>query len=82
MGDKAHTTQTLRQTLFETIEGVIEGTVTEKAAAQVANLADKIVKTADLEMRYTEHVLKADKAEMAPGPMLLGQIKAPEEKDR
>lgn len=72
MDNSPHTTQTLRQTLFETIEGVIDGSVSEKKAAQIANLASNIVKTADLEMRYTEHLIKVDKTDLKSGPMLLG----------
>lgn len=74
MGDKTHTTETLRQTLFTTIDGLLAGTVSEKAASQVANLAEKIVKTADLEMRYSQHLSVLDKHDtgVAPGPMLLG----------
>ena len=75
MVDKTHTTETLRKTLFSTIDGLLEGTVSEKAASQVANLAEKIVKTADLEMRYSEHLDKLDRSEtgISPGAMLLTQ---------
>jgi hypothetical protein len=77
MDGKAITTETLRQTLFATIDGLLEGQIEVKAAAQVANLADKIIKTGDLEMRYTEHVAKIDSQDhgISPGPMLLGQYK-------
>lgn len=74
MGNKTHTTETLRQTLFESIEGVIDGSLSERKAAQVANLAGQICKTADLEMKYNEHIRKADAIDgaPAPGPMVLG----------
>lgn len=76
MVNKAHTTETLRQTLFETIEGVLSGKVTTQQAAQVANLSAGIIKTADLEMKYSRHVIHLDDKtknpdEIASGPMTL-----------
>lgn len=76
MDSKAHTTESLRQTLFETIEGVLGGAIETKNAAAVANLADKIIKTADLEMKYSRHMVEMDRGSddhgIQPGPMLLG----------
>lgn len=72
MGNKTHTTETLRKTLFDTIEGVITGDIEEKKAMAIANLSSQIVKTGDLEMRYSDHVTRLDKNDMTPGPMVLG----------
>lgn len=78
MAGKALTTQSLRETLFSTIDGVLEGSIDTKKAAAVANLADKVIKSADLEIKYSEHVSKMDAVEngVAPGPMMLADMRA------
>jgi hypothetical protein len=77
MGNSTRTTETLRETLFDTIENLVAGRTGPKEAAQVANLADKIIKTADLEIKYAEKLAALDAGDtgVSPGPMLLTQKK-------
>ena len=73
MAREARTTATLRETLLDTIDGVLDGSIDPKIAAQVSNLAQQVVKTADLEIRYSKHVSDRESGalEVEPGPRLL-----------
>ena len=75
MDSETRTTETLREILFKTLDGVSQGTTDLKTAQQVANLADKILKTADIELKYSLTVSRLDKQEqgISPGPLLLTQ---------
>lgn len=67
------TTADLRDEMFRTIEGVRNGSITPAAAKAVGHLAEKIIDTADLEMRFSELVSRLDKDDQGihPGPILL-----------
>lgn len=67
------TTADLREELFRTIEGVRDGSITPAAAKSIGGLAENIIATADLEMRFSELVNKLDKDDqgISPGPLLL-----------
>lgn len=67
------TTESLRATLFETLHKVLSGAIEPTHADRVVKLADKIIQTADLELRYAETLSKLDKDGQGinPGPMLL-----------
>ena len=75
MAIKTHTTETLRQTLFDTIDKVLAKEVTVSEASQISTLAQTILKTADLELKYTLTLDKLDGKGSAlnTGPMLLTQ---------
>jgi len=67
------TTADLRETLFETLEGIKAGTVDPRQAKAIADVADRIIETADLELRYSEIVSRLDRdgQGISPGPLLL-----------
>jgi len=67
------TTADLREFLFETMEGVKAGEVTTAQAKAIAQTADKIIETADLELRYSEMCSRLDKdgQDISPGKILL-----------
>lgn len=69
----ARTTETLRSLLFDAIEAVRAGTMDTNKAKSIALLAEKMIATADLELRYSEVVSKLDKDDqgITPGPLLL-----------
>lgn len=68
-----NTTQTLRETLFDCIEKVRSGTMSPSDARTIATLADKIIDSAELELRYSETVSKLDREGqgITTGPLLL-----------
>ncbi len=70
---KHRTTEDLRDTLFDTIDGVRSGHIDTRQAKAVSDLADKIIKTADLEMDYARTCDQLDKSDngILPRPMLL-----------
>lgn len=80
MVNKTATTATLRETLLSTISGLLSGSIAAREAAQVANLADKVLKSAELEIKYTEHCIHVDEKDaklgIRPGPMLLAAPEA------
>lgn len=73
MAGKALTTEGLRTELFSAIEAVRDERMTPSQAGAISKLADQMLKSAQLEMDYTEHLLALDNsgAELAAGPMLL-----------
>lgn len=81
MGKQARTTESLRETLFDTLDQLSTGETTPQQAAQVANLAQVIIKTAELEIKYVLTLDKLDRGEqgLSPGPLLLAQRRDVEE---
>ena len=78
MGHPAsQTTETLRATLLNAISGVLAGTVEARAALAVAKLADQVLKSAELEIKYTKHLQELDDSNsgLSPGPLLLASKK-------
>lgn len=76
MDNATHTTETLRKTLLDTIEKVLSDTIEIKAATAVATLAGQVIKTAELEIKYTQHMAalgddKKNPDQIAPGPLTL-----------
>ena len=67
------TTATLRATLLDAIEQVRAGTMEPRRAKAIADLADQVIGTADLELRYSQIVSRLDKENqgISPGPLLL-----------
>jgi len=63
----------LRETLFDTLEKVKSGEIDPSEAKAIALLADKIIDTAEIELKYSEIVSKLDKEDqgISPGPLLL-----------
>lgn len=74
MGNIAGTTADLRQALFETIQDLRDGKIEARVAKEVANVAEKIIKTGELDIRFTELCAELDKGDtgISPGPMVLG----------
>lgn len=50
MANKAKTTETLRKTLFDVMDGVVDGTMDIKQAKTACDVAGRIIETADLEI--------------------------------
>lgn len=80
MADSTYTTDDLRQTLLDTIEDLRAGTIETKKAVQVANLAEKVIRVSDLELRYADLRVKlSDKTtnpdDIQPGHMILAVTK-------
>lgn len=73
------TTETLRETLFQSIEDVHSGKIDRFQAREIGNLADKIVKTAEIELRYAMTASNLDRQDqgISPGPLLLTKAEAP-----
>ncbi|MCK5127680.1 MAG: hypothetical protein KAR42_15590 [candidate division Zixibacteria bacterium] len=69
------TTETLRSILFETIEKVQNRSIDYQEAKAIGDLADRIIKTADLELKHAATVSKLDKEGqgITPGKLLLTQ---------
>ena len=67
------TTESLRAILFDSIEKVRSGDMTVKEAKAVVDLSDRIISTAEVELRYSEVVSRLDKDDqgISPGPLLL-----------
>ena len=67
------TTASLRGVLLDSIERVRSGGMEPREAKAIADLADRIIETADLELRYSEIVSRLDKDDqgISPGPLLL-----------
>jgi hypothetical protein len=74
MANTTGTTQDLRETLFKTIQDLRTGKIEARTAGAVANLADKIIKTGDLDIRYTQLCVDLDNSDtgISAGPMMLG----------
>lgn len=79
MAGKSITTETLRETLFETIEGVLDGSITTGQAGAVAKLSKEIISSAELEMDYARLLLDVDGSDtsVSPGRIFLGEKKSP-----
>jgi len=73
MAGTGKTTQDLRQTLFDAIEAVSSGKMETKDALTISKLADNIIKTADLELRYSKTCSELDMENqgITTGPILL-----------
>ena len=67
------TTQDLRAILFDAIEKVRNGTMERAVAREIGVLADRIIQTAEIELRYSLTVSRLDKdgQSISPGPLLL-----------
>lgn len=72
MGDQ-QTTETLRGILFDTIEKVRSRAIDYQEAKAIGDLADRIIKTADLELKHAATVsrLDAEGQGVTQGPMML-----------
>lgn len=75
MANKAKTTETLRETLFDTLDDLKAGRIDHKEATVISKLADSIIKTADIELKYSKTISTLDKQDqgISPGPLLLTQ---------
>lgn len=73
MSDDVRTTETLRASLFDTLEAVRSGKMDPHQASAVAKVAEKIIQTAQLELEYAEMVSRLDKMGqgVSPGPLVL-----------
>lgn len=71
--NRGKTTADLRELLFQTMDDVRAGKITTSQARAIADQADKIIATADLELRYSAMVSKLDKdgQSISPGKILL-----------
>lgn len=71
--NEQRTTEDLRRILFDCIEKVQAGTMDHLGAREVATLADRIIKTAEIEIRYALACSTLDRQEqgISPGPLLL-----------
>lgn len=71
------TTETLRESLFQAIEDVRTGAIDRFQAREIGNLADKIVKSAEIELRYALTLSNLDRQDqgISPGPLLLTKSK-------
>lgn len=69
------TSEDLRETLFDTIEKVRNREMDPKDANTIASLADRIIKTVEVELDYALACSKLDKQDqgVSPGPLLLTQ---------
>jgi hypothetical protein len=69
----SRTTETLRSMLFDAMEKVQAGMMDHNDAKNIAMLADRIIKSAELELKYSETVSRLDAANngINPGPILL-----------
>lgn len=67
------TTEDLRAMLFSAMERVDNGTMEPRAAKELSTLADRIIKTAEIELRYALVCSQLDRDEQGinPGPLLL-----------
>lgn len=74
---KGITTQDLRHELWDTLQKVKSGEIEPRQAKAVADMADKIISTADLELRFAEMCDRLDSRDngISPGPMLLAESK-------
>lgn len=80
MDDTAYTTNDLRKTLLDTIEDLRQGKVETKKAVQIANLAEKVIRVSDLELRYADLRVKlsnktTNPEDIQPGHMTLAITK-------
>lgn len=67
------TTETLREMLFDAIEQVRDGTMDPRIGKNIADLADRIIKSAEIELKFSQTVsrLDAQGQGISPGPLLL-----------
>lgn len=73
MADKKFTTETLREKLFETIEGVLDGSVKVGQAQAAAKVSGELIKSIDIEIRFAESASRLKlNSEVEPGPLQLG----------
>lgn len=77
----ARDTSTLRDILFDELDGLRDGSSDPKRAAAVAKLASQIISTAKVEMEYHKLSMRAKAAgqELLLGSMDLGARAAPVE---
>ena len=70
---KPRTTEQLRTILWDALEGVADGTMEPRIAKEIGSLSERILKTADLELRYASVVSRLDQENQGvnPGPLLL-----------
>ncbi len=75
MDNKARTTQTLRETLFGTLDDLRKGNISPSEAKAVTAVAAVILKSVDTEISATKHLIEMDSYESLgfhAGPALLG----------
>ncbi|MGB5830854.1 MAG: hypothetical protein WBG92_02530 [Thiohalocapsa sp.] len=70
---KNRTTADLRDMLFDAMEPVRDGSMASRDAKAIADLADKILDSAEMELKYSQVVSRLDKEDqgVSPGPLLL-----------
>jgi hypothetical protein len=75
---RQRTSADLRETLWETIEGVKNGDISAASARAVSELADKILDTVEAELRYSEGLARLDASDsgISTGPLLLTESDA------
>lgn len=73
MSNRGKTTADLREMLFSVIEEVRAGKISNAQARAISEAAEKIIETADLELRYSAMCSRLDKdgQEISPGKILL-----------
>lgn len=73
MGNEARTTEDLRETLFDTLDQLCAGKKTPQEAAQICNISQTILKTAEIEIKYALTLDKLDKSDtgISPGRLFL-----------
>jgi hypothetical protein len=71
------TSEDLREILFDSIDRVRQGSMEPKEAAIISNLADRIIRTVEVELNYALACSKLDKDDqgVSPGPLMLTQDK-------
>jgi len=65
------TTETLRCILFDAIDQVRDGKMSPANAKNIAALADRIIKTAELELKHVDMAAKHQKLDLRSEPLLL-----------
>jgi len=73
MAYKTKTTESLRETLFDTLDKLTKREIDVSEATAITKIADSIIKTADIELKYAATVDKLDAHDqgISPGPLLL-----------
>lgn len=71
--DEALTTEGLRHVLFKAIDDLSNDKITCVQAQNIAKLSDQIIKSAHLEIEYSDHLQRLDFSEtkVKAGPMRL-----------
>jgi hypothetical protein len=80
---KNRTTETIRELLMDAMDKVALGKMEPKQAKALADLADRVIRTAEIELKYSQVISKLDKdgQGISPGPLLLTQDKEPKSEE-